>query len=198
MMQRSDADKDGKLSKDEVPDFMKERFDQMDTNKDGSLSLQEYNAQLAAVPLPKPNVAPALDRLDTNKDGKISLSENRAPAMAQFDRADTNKDGILSPEEQRARAKMNESVKAKTNVPFKTIVREEVAGLASISDTSRAEFTGIISINPDNTVTIRTTKCEIGNGVHTGMAMIVTEEAMEHVLHDGPRHRAGGRGRSEW
>ena len=39
-----------------------------------------------------------------------------------------------------------------------------------------AEFTGIISIGADNTVTIRTTKCEIGNGVHTGMAMIVTEE----------------------
>ncbi|MBL8698249.1 MAG: xanthine dehydrogenase family protein molybdopterin-binding subunit [Alphaproteobacteria bacterium] len=41
---------------------------------------------------------------------------------------------------------------------------------------SGAEFTGLVSIAPDNTVTIRTTKCEIGNGVHTGMAMIVTEE----------------------
>jgi isoquinoline 1-oxidoreductase beta subunit len=41
---------------------------------------------------------------------------------------------------------------------------------------SGAEFTGVVSIAPDNTVTIRTVKCEIGNGVHTGMAMIVTEE----------------------
>ena len=39
-----------------------------------------------------------------------------------------------------------------------------------------AEFTGVVSIAPDNSVTIRTVKCEIGNGVHTGMAMIVTEE----------------------
>ena len=42
--------------------------------------------------------------------------------------------------------------------------------------TKGSEFTGIVSIAPDNTVTIRTTKTEIGNGATTGMAMIVTEE----------------------
>jgi pyruvate-ferredoxin/flavodoxin oxidoreductase len=50
--------------------------------------------------------------------------------------------------EQRARAKMNESVKAKSNVPFKDIIRDEVAALATVSEKARAEFTNIIAKLP--------------------------------------------------
>lgn len=50
--------------------------------------------------------------------------------------------------EDRARAKMNESIKAKTNVPFTDIIRAEVTALPLISDTSKAEFTGIIAKLP--------------------------------------------------
>ena len=77
-------------------------FSQLDSNKDGSLTLQEFNAQAAAAQPPKANATVTLNRFDANKDGKVSLAENRGPAMAQFDRADTNKDGTLSVEEQRA------------------------------------------------------------------------------------------------
>ena len=80
-------------------------FRGMDANKDGSLTLQEYNAALVAAQLPKANATPALNRFDANKDGKVSLAENRGPAMAQFDRADTNKDGVLSADERRARVR---------------------------------------------------------------------------------------------
>jgi hypothetical protein len=79
-------------------------FRQLDTNKDGNLTLAEFSAPIVAAPIRKADATPALSRFDTNKDGKISLAENRAPAIAQFDRADTNKDGTLSVEEQRARA----------------------------------------------------------------------------------------------
>lgn len=82
-----------------------EAFRRMDANKDGSLTLQEYNAALAAAPLPKADVTSVLERFDTNKDGKVSITENRGPAMAQFDRADANKDGVLSAEERRATAR---------------------------------------------------------------------------------------------
>ena len=75
-------------------------FRQLDKDKNGSLSLQEFNAAVAAKEA-KPNATPRIARLDSNKDGKISMAENRAPAAAQFDRLDTNKDGVLSVEEQR-------------------------------------------------------------------------------------------------
>src|SRR6185295_4885455 len=50
--------------------------------------------------------------------------------------------------EQRARVKMNESVKAKTNVPFKDIISAEVSSLATVSERGRAEFTNIIGKLP--------------------------------------------------
>ncbi len=50
--------------------------------------------------------------------------------------------------EQRARARMNESVKAKSGVPFKDIIREEVTALTTISAQAKAEFTGIIAKLP--------------------------------------------------
>ena len=77
-------------------------FRELDKDKNGQLSMQEFNAVVTAQALPKANAAPFLQRLDTNKDGKISLAENRAPATARFDRADTNKDGSLSVAERRA------------------------------------------------------------------------------------------------
>lgn len=78
-------------------------FRRLDADKNGTLTLQEFNAMAAATPLPKPNAAAILAQLDTNRDGKVSLAENRVPAIARFDRADTNKDGTISAAEQKAR-----------------------------------------------------------------------------------------------
>ncbi|MCC7053843.1 MAG: 2-oxoacid:acceptor oxidoreductase family protein [Gemmatimonadaceae bacterium] len=50
--------------------------------------------------------------------------------------------------ESRARVKMNESVKAKTNIPFPQIIREEVEGLTTVSPEGRAQFTNIIDKLP--------------------------------------------------
>ena len=44
MMLRRDQDGDGKLSKEEVPPRMAERFDQMDSNQDGSLDRNELQS----------------------------------------------------------------------------------------------------------------------------------------------------------
>ncbi len=50
--------------------------------------------------------------------------------------------------EQRSRAKMNEAVKAKAKVPFKDIVRGEIAALAGPSDAAKAQLNGIIEMLP--------------------------------------------------
>ncbi|MEQ1693816.1 MAG: 2-oxoacid:acceptor oxidoreductase family protein, partial [Gemmatimonas sp.] len=50
--------------------------------------------------------------------------------------------------EQRARVTMNASVKAKSDLPFKDIIRGEVTALAGVSDRAKAEFTGIIDKLP--------------------------------------------------
>ena len=82
-------------------------FRELDKDKNGSLTMAEFNAVVSAQPLPKPDVAPYLSRLDTNKDGKISAAENRAVATGQFDKADTNKDGSLSVAERQKAGNQN-------------------------------------------------------------------------------------------
>ncbi len=42
MFQRFDANKDGKLSKDEIPERMRSRMEPMDTDKDGAISEEEF------------------------------------------------------------------------------------------------------------------------------------------------------------
>ncbi len=46
-MMLMDVNKDGKLTGDEIPPFMRNQLDQLDTNKDGSLDKAELNAGMA-------------------------------------------------------------------------------------------------------------------------------------------------------
>ncbi len=93
-----DANKDGKLSKDELPAAAQDNFAQIDTNKDGAISAEELQAhadRMAAerpqlieivyytIDLPEEKVTTQelqtaydqLRKLDKNNDGKIDASE---------------------------------------------------------------------------------------------------------------------------
>ncbi len=45
---RFDANKDGKLTKDELPEGLRPRFEAIDTNKDGAITPEEERAFLAS------------------------------------------------------------------------------------------------------------------------------------------------------
>ena len=109
---RMDANKDGKLTKQEIEAYQhasalqqiqarnRAVFAALDTDHNGQLSPAEF-AKFTAVPA-QPNAAPMLQRFDSNKDGVISVVEYRAGTLANFDKLDADKDGTVSPAEMRA------------------------------------------------------------------------------------------------
>ena len=98
-----DANKDGKLSREELPRGHgkrhgrgpaggHDRLARLDTNKDGRISREEAKAD--------PRLAERFDTMDLNKDGYLDKAD-RELGMKQhrdawFAAADTNKDGQLS------------------------------------------------------------------------------------------------------
>jgi hypothetical protein len=113
---RMDSNHDGTITKAELGaeqqrelDLVKSRltqqmlakFKQLDTNKDGQLTFQEFAA--ATPPLKAAETTDEmLQSLDPNHDGKITLAEFRAIQLGRFDKADTNHDGTVTAAEARA------------------------------------------------------------------------------------------------
>jgi Ca2+-binding EF-hand superfamily protein len=94
-----DANKDGKITKDEMPERMRDNFARMDANGDGSVSAEEF-AQIgrqfggkAPPGAPQPGGAPPQGR--PNAGGAMSRSD----VEALFDRTDSNSDGKLTKDE---------------------------------------------------------------------------------------------------
>lgn len=108
-----DADKDGKVTKEEFAASHAARFTEADGDKDGKLSVDEVIAmrEKAQAARKAQMAAAMIARLDTDKDGFVSAAEMDAmPMMTRmFDRADANADGAISTEEAEAiRARMAE------------------------------------------------------------------------------------------
>ena len=80
-------------------------FSQMDTDKDGKVTRDEFTT--FHTDLARKVREARFDQLDTNKDGKITKDEFMAVQMdeaqkigeARFSRIDANKDGVLSEKE---------------------------------------------------------------------------------------------------
>ena len=107
---RMDANKDGKLSKDEARGPLSESFDRFDANSDGTISEEE----LARMAGRRPDGAPGAPgrpgtrpvdprrvfaRLDEDKDGKLIKTELPPFDRENFARYDANSDGSVSEEE---------------------------------------------------------------------------------------------------
>jgi Ca2+-binding EF-hand superfamily protein len=117
-IERFDKDKDGKLTRDELPPFLAKGFEQADRNGDGKLDREEVAAWL---PILRKTLAAGagagklgktadeivenlLKTMDADKDGKISRAEAKGKLAESFDKVDTNKDGYLDRQELRAMA----------------------------------------------------------------------------------------------
>lgn len=77
---------------------LEQRFDQIDTNKDGKMTVEEEKAFVAKVKQARADRQALLRLMDENKDGKITPEEEKKLLMAM----DSNKDGEVTPAEQKA------------------------------------------------------------------------------------------------
>ncbi len=119
-LKAADTNGDGMISRDEanaasasLPHLAK-NFDRIDANKDGYITLEEFQAAMQA--MHHRHHGGLLKHLDKNGDGVISRDEAQAaPRFAKhFDEIDTNKDGVISKDElQAAHAKLRDRMFAK-------------------------------------------------------------------------------------
>jgi Ca2+-binding EF-hand superfamily protein len=102
-----DADKDGKVTQEELAAHRAAMFTAADTNGDGALSTDELAArELARFSERMPErTARMLDRMDANGDGSLSADEIGKGSMEErFARIDTDDDGAISQAEAEAAA----------------------------------------------------------------------------------------------
>lgn len=109
-----DVNKDGRITVEEVTIFRQAMVAGTDTNADGKLSLDELSAQemLRMTERAQARAARMIERLDVDGDGLLSAAELAARPMPAklFERMDTDGDGAVSKEEaDAARAMMAEN-----------------------------------------------------------------------------------------
>lgn len=99
------------ITRDDTLARADKRFDRMDANRDGKLTADEVPARPmapppaadAATPPPPPAGGNRLfARLDANGDGAVDHAEYRAWAARRFDRVDANHDGTIDAAERQA------------------------------------------------------------------------------------------------
>jgi Ca2+-binding EF-hand superfamily protein len=96
-----DANNDGKLTQAEVDQTRRDRFVQFDTDQDGKLNLQEYQALwLDAM---RRHMVDRFQALDDDGDAAVTTEEFAAPFGKLVNHMDRNNDGEITRDELRRR-----------------------------------------------------------------------------------------------
>src|SRR6266545_7337540 len=88
IMESADKNRDGKIGRIEFLERMREAFFFVDINKDGVLTIAEYQRIQGADPR-------QFARADRNQDGQMSMDEFLKANTEDFDAVDANDDGVL-------------------------------------------------------------------------------------------------------
>ena len=99
-----DADKDGKVTQEELAAHRAAEFKAADTNADGALSAEELSAHMMAQMLAR-HSARMIENMDNDGNGSLSAEEmGEGPMAGKFARIDTDNDGAISKAEAEALA----------------------------------------------------------------------------------------------
>lgn len=90
-----DTDHNGEVTKQELYDSIRARFDALDENRDKVIGKAEY-MKLRRDPAAGER---RFGELDSNSDGRLTMPEFASPADWRFDRIDRNLDGKISRQE---------------------------------------------------------------------------------------------------
>jgi len=89
----------------EIKKVAQQQFAKLDVDKNGQLSLTEFEAGARKVNVTSGQQIVGV--LDAKKDGKVTMNEFQAQRLATFDSIDTNHDGIITPTEGAAASQRN-------------------------------------------------------------------------------------------
>ena len=100
-MQLFDADKDGKVTQDELAKSSAERFMKMDLDGNNTFNFEEFTQYVKSRKKERRQIK--FKKMDSNSDGKIGqkeyLENKKARVTRKFDRLDINGDGTISRDE---------------------------------------------------------------------------------------------------
>lgn len=99
LMERYDADKDGKVTQAEIDKSRQERLAEFDADKNGTLSLEEF--KLLWLKSRNEMMVREFQFFDKDGNGVVTIEEYQAPMSDLVTRRDVNNDGALGPEDQR-------------------------------------------------------------------------------------------------
>lgn len=106
LMQRYDADKDGKVTQAEIDQNRTQWHGEFDADKNASLSLQEFTALWLKAK--NEMIVREFQFFDADGNGQVTLDEYRLPMQDMVARRDRDGDGALSPDDRGGRGKRGE------------------------------------------------------------------------------------------